>query len=567
MTDFIKSLAVSFGATGLSPRAITLFTQAKSASNFRWGQKSRGVAAACLAIALREANRPDSIRDIASILKVSASSVSREFMSVTSTLKLALTLVDPSVHISTLQNHLAFALQQHRQICGLPRSLVTSLQKLCLRSTARTAVSLSQLLARFSPHHDVLRLPVAPTACGIFMLALEAEDRGILNPLGDLAQFLGSPCYAAKSVVMDRYKIVQDEVARWIDKVPWLDKYESRNGRAKVSKRLVVARGLKDVIQFQEDIWQRRIQPLLNVDLGSDEDLSEARQPIQHGSPSPYKRPKLNHALIQTAHFLLDPLGKTVSSTMLAFKEGQTKVASKSLPGLPLATYMLTNASTSMIRRPPTRLQLLAQDRGGVSEEQIPDDELFTPGELEGFLRNNDEIQVFRSVFGWNDGEDSSEKSQTISHSSRRINQRKRLRDEAESEEQPTRNSDLLRKKKSRINMEAFAQFLAEGHNDSDGNSQDSMDAGLLGLDEVVQDCGFDDHDDHDNSQNDHSCKSVSMLVQGVTSTQQWNTKHTSKALGCNDGDDEELVLEDWRPPSPEPIIGGLYSQYEEEYD
>lgn len=566
MADFIKSLAVSFGATGLSPRAITLFTQAKSASNFRWGQKSRGVAAACLAIALREANRPDSMRDIASILKVSASSVSREFTSITSTLKLSLTLVDPSVHISTLQNHLASALQEHRQISGLPRSLVTSLQTLCLRAAARTAVSLSQLLARFSPHHDVLRLPVAPTACGIFMLALEAEDRGVLNPLGDLAQFLGSPCYAAKSVVMDRYKIIQDEIARWVDKVPWLDKYESRNGRAKVSKRLVVARGLKDVIQFQEDIWQRQIQPLLDVNLSDDEDLSEAQQPIRHRSPSSYRRPKLNQALTQTAHFLLDPLGRTVSPTMLAsFKEGQTKMSSKSLSGLPLATYMLTNPSNSMIRRPPTRLQLLAQDRGGVSEEQIPDDELFAPGELEGFLRNNDEIQVFRSVFGWNEGEESSETSQTTPHSSSRINQRKRLRDEAESEEQPIHDSNLLRKKKSRINMEAFAQFLAEDHKDSDEDSQGSMDAGLLGLDEVVHDCGFDD--DHDNSQNDHSCKSASVLVRGVTSAQQRQTTHTFKALGRNNGNNEELVLEDWRPPSPESIIGGLYSQYEEEYD
>ena len=34
-----------------------------------------------------------------------------------------------------------------------------------------------------------------------------------------------------------------------------------------------------------------------------------------------------------------------------------------------------------------------------------------------------------------------------------------------------------------------------------------------------------------------------------------------------DDGDDDEVVLEDWRPPSPETISGGLYSQYEEEYD
>jgi transcription factor IIIB subunit 2 len=66
---------------------------------------------------------------------------------------------------------------------------------------------------------------------------------------------------------MTRYKTIQDEVASWVENLPWLDKYETRGGRAKVSKRLVVARGLKDVIRFQEDIWQQRSKPALPSEL------------------------------------------------------------------------------------------------------------------------------------------------------------------------------------------------------------------------------------------------------------------------------------------------------------
>jgi len=50
---------------------------------------------------------------------------------------------------------------------------------------------------------------------------------------------------------MSRYKLVQDQVASWIEHVPWLDKYTSKGGRAKVSKRTIVARGLKDAVELQ----------------------------------------------------------------------------------------------------------------------------------------------------------------------------------------------------------------------------------------------------------------------------------------------------------------------------
>ena len=92
--------------------------------------------------------------------------------------------------------------------------------------------------------------------------------------------------------------------------------------------------------------------------------------------------------------------------------------------------------------------------------------------------------------------------------------------------------------------MDAFARFLAEDHKDSDEDLQSSVDAELFGLDEVVHNCSFGD-DDHDNLDNDYS----------------------PNVLDQKNGDDDEVVLEDWRPPSPETISGGLYSQYEEEYD
>jgi transcription factor IIIB subunit 2 len=192
MADFIASLAASFNVTGLAPRAIALFHQVRSVSNFRWGNKSRSIAAACLAIALRESNRPDALRDIASVLDVPATSVTREFTHITTSLGLSLTLIDPSAYMPTLQAHISSSLTD------LPSHYPNHWENLNLHSVNETAVSLSRLLARLSPGHDVLRLPVPPTACAIFMLALEGDLRAPLNPLGDMANCLGARLQVAK---------------------------------------------------------------------------------------------------------------------------------------------------------------------------------------------------------------------------------------------------------------------------------------------------------------------------------------------------------------------------------
>jgi transcription factor IIIB 90 kDa subunit len=109
---FIKSLAASMNAPGLTPRATTLFNQARAIGYFRWGSRARTVAGACLSLALREASRPDSIHDIATLLRCSPHLLSRTFISLTSALKITTLNVDPSVYIATLQSYLTTILEQ-----------------------------------------------------------------------------------------------------------------------------------------------------------------------------------------------------------------------------------------------------------------------------------------------------------------------------------------------------------------------------------------------------------------------------------------------------------------------
>ena len=65
MYEFIQALAVRVSARGSAERAQTLFDQAMSRGKFRWGRKSKRMAGAALAIALRESKKSDALRDIA----------------------------------------------------------------------------------------------------------------------------------------------------------------------------------------------------------------------------------------------------------------------------------------------------------------------------------------------------------------------------------------------------------------------------------------------------------------------------------------------------------------------
>ncbi|KAF9533448.1 hypothetical protein CPB83DRAFT_831956 [Crepidotus variabilis] len=568
IVEFIKSLAICLNAPGLSPRAMSLFNQAKSIAKFSWGRKAKLVAGACFAIALRESNRPDALLDISSVLSLPKNSVTREFTSVASILGLSMALVDPSTHIPNIQSHLT-----SEGLSSLPPALTKPLRALCLRSVANTAVSLSRLFIRLSADHDILRLPVPATACGIFILALEAENRGPLGLLGDLAHCLGNRYQISKSVVMTRYKTLQDEVASWVENVPWCDKYIPKKGRALVSKRLVVARGLKDVIKFQDEIWERKVKPSLNLEVNEeecDESHDEEADVLPRRPAQPPTQSKAPKALRQAQEFLLNPLASSTSSRWTRSRLTPTEAP------LSLATYLLLNPSLTSTRL-PTRLQLLATLRGGATEDRISDDELFADGELDRLLRSDTEVAHLREVFGWSEGDAlaNDENNEQNNKTGRPKSKRKRTDDSVEDPSDVEAlgilsGSALRPYKKSRLNTEAFAQFMTEDCA-SLGDTQDFDELGMMGLSEAVNAL-----DEILQNGNDSGDEDQSMAFQLSKLSPQRRVvprilPHNKLPMECSSVNTEqeqgEVILDSWRPPSPGSGVTFNDSCYEEEYD
>lgn len=508
MHEFIKSVTSSLNLTGLSPRAATLFTQAMTTGQYRWGRKARLVAGACIAIALREVKRPDSLHDIAHLLGEPHFSLSRTFTAIVSLLKLSLPPTGPNVYVSTLQSYLGSLLQPNQQDCKLAASIISILESLPMRVIANTASLLLDTLSQSNP--EIYSLSAAPTACAAFILAIEAENRSTLNGLANLAECLGARCNVGKAVVMSRYKLIQDAVALWIAKVPWLDQYQSKKGRAKVPKRLIVVRGLKDVIHFHEEI-SRDTSKLVAAAPGASQDKkgSPSRQALENLSDSgsvedrPTKKRRMHKSLQHASRFLLDPLSAPLPSNPQSSAAHATGFAN-----LPMTSYILNGQYG--LRDTPTRLQLLAIERGGAGFDQINDEELFDELEFEGMLRTEAELEQLKAILHWDETLDASTESQNaLSESEEVFGPRKSW--------MAGRTEAMGRRSSARINMDAFARLMADDDIDQDGIDQDG------------------------------------------------DRADGSFASRLDSTPDGEVIVEAWRPLSPQ--RGAQHEQYEQEYE
>lgn len=294
---------------------------------------------------------------------------------------------------------------------------------------------------------------------------------------------------------MRRYKVIYDQVEAWSSAVPWLAESKS----PKAAKRVAVARALKDVVQFHESVWKAHLEshpPLSppndeedmtvsSPDVDADAHVDTPREDERSSLPlRPQKKRKTRH-IDNVSRFLLSP------------HDGSESPKGTPVPSLDVVSHVLTTDNPSF-NRPPTRLQLLAGQKGA---EAVEDDELFADGEMEGFLRTEQEREAIMLTFDW--ARDSAENAHPDSDSM--------------SKREPDRVS------RSRVNIEALNRLL------------DGTEAGW-------QEPVFDTDDDWMRSVavDDARLKDANL---GAT--------HSSEAVPNDVGCDGEQV-EPWRPISPE---------------
>ncbi|KDQ59544.1 hypothetical protein JAAARDRAFT_33124 [Jaapia argillacea MUCL 33604] len=445
---------------GFAPRALTIFDQAKAKDpKFRWGRQAKLLAGVSLAVAFREANQADSLRDIAYLLNEPYPALTRKFTSLARSLNISITAADPSQHLPALQSHLIYLIRPPTRPSTpeIPQTLVDIVSPIHpqIPSVIRTSSSICSLLfssSSFTASHlspataPLLYLPTAPTATAILLLAIESALQRSLPNITSLAGALGSRLGVGKGVIMQRYHVLLEALVVAAEGLPWLDNGEKpgkghakgktkEGGKTKATKRTLVARGLKDVLQFWEEIWgkvaEEKEKPVLDLECGSeegetnDDEQSEASfssisvggsesgtlkglgpkrpSPSCDVGPSVKKRKRVPKALEHASQFLLNPLSvppmpRTPSGPQPASSPSDLSSAISPQPSHDLPFHLLTTMSPSLTQA-PTRLQLLVAQRGG--EVEIGDEDLFEEGELEGFVRGEEEIEALRRTMSF----------------------------------------------------------------------------------------------------------------------------------------------------------------------
>ena len=453
--EFINSMSRVLVASSLASRACFLFDEAMRAGQFRWGARARHLAGACFVLSLREAKRPDALYDIAQLLQTTQVRISRLISTAQSLLHISFPSSDPCLALLDLHAYMAshMALQPSIQPC------LEQIRPLSLENILESAKALMKALVRLSPTFD--KLTSSQTACAVYLLAIEGELRSPLAKTPDIAALLGERFHVAKSTVMRRLEAIRAEVLQWQSKLPWLVSHQKDGrGRSNVPKRTLVARNLKDVVRWQDDIWNKMVEeagrPALQLPEPDDDTMSESsassddsftstRRKLDDLSLRPAKRRRTDRDLYNASQFLLDPLSGPVPSS-------STLPQSKSLQPIPISSYVLAAQSNPLAttREAPTRLQLLCTSRGG--EAAIGDDELFDSGEWEEEIRRADDERLILQHLWFSDEE--------FQSADIRVHEQKTQK-RSKDDDQGGRS-----KRSSKINLDALAMFMEEDKDD-----------------------------------------------------------------------------------------------------
>lgn len=411
--ESIQTLADRLGHRGAAIRAKAIFDSMMQRPTLRWGRAAKLAAGAALVFAIREQDRGDYTHHIAYILSEPIVELKRTQLRLLPHLALALPRNRATSHLHTLAAHLnAIA---SASVTNLPKDTLAFVRPLL------SHIAVQDVLRTASALYDLPNLErstfnagsAGAGGCALLLLALEAHARPP-RPMPHalvLASQLGAALGERGTAVMARYRVLVNIVEAGAARVPWLANANSP-GSKHIARRSRVASAVLDVLQFREGVLQAEIAEgggpihidLEGVDDGDDEEggdvgrnetgldalFSEVEQKATNNTRimalgpgacvmarttvAPERKPKKRRtATFQAAGFLLDPLANIApASTALTH-----------------TSYLLSSDAGVRSDVPPTRLQLLAAERG--ETDAVRDDELFGEGELEEIMIGTDE--------------------------------------------------------------------------------------------------------------------------------------------------------------------------------
>ncbi|KAH7871474.1 uncharacterized protein C8R40DRAFT_1207550, partial [Lentinula edodes] len=258
MHKFIGSLCVQMSTPNLDARVCLLFDQGmkNESTKFRWGGQAKAVSGACLALALRESNKPDRLKEIALLLGQKYVYLQRTLATLLASIDLKFPSTTPSHHIPNLLSHLFQELKRLPEETILNVKLYSQLKRLSLQAVADLSYAFLETFAMTSKSNFIQS---SPSSCAVsaFVICLEGELGKSLFEIKDLYKCFSQVCHLSAGTLARPYRSMRQEVLKWMKDLNWVEQYKKNaTGRADSTLRNVCARGLKDALREIDQIWR-----------------------------------------------------------------------------------------------------------------------------------------------------------------------------------------------------------------------------------------------------------------------------------------------------------------------
>ena len=251
-------------------------------------------------------------------------------------------------------------------------------------SVSRTAKEVSTFLSRLTAFSDI---GPGPTASACIILAFEISLQAAFHKtvIRELAAVLSADLEQTDWAVVERHTAMLAIFEDWMKDLPWLQPWIPTESKWNMIRRDGVVRGVRDVLNFQDELIEERGLVHRPAEAGQPEDTEMADQPRyfdQVVGPSRLFVPrKKHHRLVEhMARLMLDP----------SYGANAPNLPTRNYP-LDVESYLGRMGKQLLAGEGPNvplgRLDELLLERG--SESLIADEELFDSVEWEEIF--NDE--------------------------------------------------------------------------------------------------------------------------------------------------------------------------------
>ncbi|KAG9085087.1 hypothetical protein FRC07_013462, partial [Ceratobasidium sp. 392] len=382
---------------GCTERAQYILAQAMQKGRFKWGMSAERVAGASICVALREAGKAETVREVAVHIQCREDQLARVYRHLTSLLSIKFEPLDPALLVPSIWSYTQTCLTDPPlPSAAFPSELITFLSELVSRTQAilSLALRLSNLILSVSLTQG--RQPTL-VACALLVVSLSGEAGKPLPKPTTLYSALSARFGGTRRGITDRVREIERVIEDWRQELPWTHSDVPLNQRKRTTK---VSRWIKDVVAFKDDLWSKQIDTIdhalysPSTDELSDDEADDTTSCTGSTSATGSKRSGTQGSSTSSSKRRFIEAGYYDSGRPRAYVVEPPK-GGAGLLNKALASLLNPDAPGSSSKS-AEKSDILDDLRRLGPSKHVRDEDLFEDGELEGLIRTTPEVEELR---------------------------------------------------------------------------------------------------------------------------------------------------------------------------